>query len=299
MGNLLKQLARGADFKRALNFAVWRVRDLKYLCLRFCTLIWHWWSVRQSLEVKSKACHLEIVVTLTSHKARFRTLHLTLECLTRQHVRADRIVLWLEHEDLLLLPERVRVLVRGNLEIRAAEGGLRVYNKIIPALRDFPQSILITVDDDVAYPPDMIEKLLKEWSGHNNHVVCGMAFEIERNAMGNWCPFKQWKFVNRPLQNRADIVPFGVGGVLYPPGALSSETSNKELFLKLAPFADDLWLFWMGRLNGTKYSRIPQTWSVVEWPFSQRSALKHDNNMFRNDQQVAALGGALGWPTVD
>jgi len=48
------------------------------------------------------------------------------------------------------------------------------------------------------------------------------------------------------------LVQVGVGGVLYPPGALHEEVFNRELFKNICFHADDLWLKIMALKNGTK-----------------------------------------------
>src|SRR5688500_5188057 len=52
----------------------------------------------------------ELIISLTSYPARFRTLHLSLRCLLTQSIKPDRIVLWIAREDLPLLPASVRKL---------------------------------------------------------------------------------------------------------------------------------------------------------------------------------------------
>ena len=38
-------------------------------------------------------------------------------------------------------------------------------------------------------------------------------------------------------------------GVLYPPNCLHKDTIKRKKFMKLSPYADDIWLYWMIRLN--------------------------------------------------
>jgi hypothetical protein len=46
--------------------------------------------------------------------------------------------------------------------------------------------------------------------------------------------------------------PTGVGGILYPPKCFHKDIADKELFLKLAPNADDIWFWAMACLIGRK-----------------------------------------------
>lgn len=41
------------------------------------------------------------------------------------------------------------------------------------------------------------------------------------------------------------IMALGYGGVLYPPGAFDEEVFNEKVFMRLCPYADDIWFFAM------------------------------------------------------
>ena len=47
-------------------------------------------------------------------------------------------------------------------------------------------------------------------------------------------------------------------GVLYPPHTLYSDVSREDLFIRLAPDADDVWFWAMAVLNGTKIMLTPK-----------------------------------------
>lgn len=66
-------------------------------------------------------------------------------------------------------------------------------------------------------------------------------------SYNNW----HWADEHRNKPSLA-LMATGVGGVLYPPHCMSAEILNQELFLKLSPNADDLWLKIMQVKNGTK-----------------------------------------------
>ncbi len=52
--------------------------------------------------------------------------------------------------------------------------------------------------------------------------------------------------------------------MLYPPHSLDKIVTNKDLFIKLAPSADDVWFWAMALLQGTKYSVIDDGYKMVE-----------------------------------
>ena len=61
------------------------------------------------------------------------------------------------------------------IEIDKAEAKWRSCNKLLPTLKKYPNDIIITVDDDVAYPKDCIMQLVIE---HVKHPDCIIAHEI-------------------------------------------------------------------------------------------------------------------------
>jgi hypothetical protein len=62
----------------------------------------------------------------------------------------------------------------------------------------------------------------------------------------DWCIEPKEYFSHHQLES---IFPTGVGGILYPPGCFYKDILNKDLFTKLAPFADDIWFWAMAIIN--------------------------------------------------
>jgi len=113
------------------------------------------WRLRHPRRGRAHNLGSELIVSLTSHPPRFPTLHLTLGCLLDQSFRADRVILWIAHDDMALLPAAVRKLERRGLEIRACDD-IRSYKKLVPALEAFPHAFIVTADDDLELAPDWL-----------------------------------------------------------------------------------------------------------------------------------------------
>ena len=85
--------------------------------------------------------------------------------------------------------------------------------------------------------------------------------------------------------------------MLYPSGSLAAEVVNESAFMALAPFADDLWLYWMGRRAGSSYKIVEEPWKLTVWPTSQKTSLYAENQKGNgNDAQIANLLKAYGLP---
>lgn len=209
-----------------------------------------------------------IVVSLTSFDARIENVVYTIESLFQQWVKADAVVLWLskgQFRDGQLPESLVRQQQRG-LQVLYVED-LGPYTKYFYAFDQFPDSLIITVDDDTLYPPDMIDQLYRAWLCHPDWIHCHRAHLMRLDPRGKLAPYgdwdSDWKWRDFGGETSPLVFPTGVGGVLYFPGSLHPDAFEKEKFLKLCPKADDVWLKAMSLLQGTPCARLPDSrdWS--------------------------------------
>lgn len=233
----------------------------------------------------------KLIVSLTSYPPRFSKLHLTIKSLLAQSLTPDRIILWIAHEDkksvsAVLIEYEARF---ERFEIRYCED-LRSYKKIIPTLSKFPDHFIVTVDDDVFYSRHWLKGLCETWCGNPNEIVAYRAHKISFNIDGSIKPYSNWQKNYMSRSKNDCLFPTGCGGVLYPPGSLHEEVMNTELFRGMCPHADDVWLFWMGRLNQSRIL-VPQTsFNVVNWQGTDQSGLAQENVANNgNDLQIKAL----------
>lgn len=237
----------------------------------------------------------ELIVSLTSYPPRFPTLHLTLKCLLNQTVRPDRIILWVADHEIGQLPKKILDMKAGGLlEIRSCvDSG--PYDKIVPALEHFPYAFIVTADDDVYYKPHWLEILLSAWNGDLKNIVAHRVHRIKLDDNKEPAPYLDWKHDIGERQDSPLNFATGVGGVLYPPGALDKRVTDRDAFLKNCPKADDLWLFWMARLNGAKITKAPSDIQFVNWLASQKTALCYQNvNGAGNDVKIRNMIGSYG-----
>ena len=239
----------------------------------------------------------ELVVSLTSYPPRFPTLHLTLMSLLRQDTPPDRIVLWVARKDEPALPKRVRHLFGRGVELRIADD-VRSYKKLVFALSQFPHAYLATADDDIFYKPDWLTLLVAGLSDGRQVITCHRAHRVEEAVGGGLATYANWRWDVDDAQARlpcGDIMPTGVGGILYPPGALDPDASKRELFEEYAPSADDLWFFWCARRAGSAYRKVGPRFEQLGWWSAQEKRL-FDENIVSNDAQIERLARRFGNP---
>ena len=186
----------------------------------------------------------KIIVSLTSFPARFEKLHLVIRSLLVQTMPPDAIVLYLDDDDIVdALPDSLKKLEKYGLQIEWRHGRIKPHKKYYYAIKEHPDDIVVTVDDDVMYPAELIESLYK---AHQRFPGCVVATRAHRILFSNHKTIRSynnwhWADEHRNKPSLA-LMATGVGGVLYPPYCMSEELLNQELFLKLSPNADDLWL---------------------------------------------------------
>lgn len=191
------------------------------------------------------------IVSLTSYQKRFSTLPLCLESLFNQTFSYDRIILYLDHnENINMLPDKVKNYENLGLEIVQADDNLGCHSKYLYAMENFPNDIIITVDDDGIYDSKCFEMLYSSYLRHPESVSANRVHRITFDTEGNVKPYLEWNFEdNNILEPSMLLFATGVGGVLYPPHILPKLTFNRDLIKKYCLHTDDIWLKFMEYIN--------------------------------------------------
>lgn len=136
-------------------------------------------------------------------------------------------------------------------------GNLKAHKKYFLAMQEFPDSIIITVDDDVIYPITLVSSLVKSFKKHPNCISARLVHRIFCDDKGLLMPYKKWQHNCTQYKNpRFDLLAVGVGGILYPPHILPKEAFEIDSIRKLSLNADDIWLKFMELKNS-----IPVVWA--------------------------------------
>ena len=196
----------------------------------------------------------EIILSLTSYPARIYDIHYCIYSLLIQSLKPNKIILWLGKEQ---FPNREKDIPKNLLEF--TKYGLTIkytkdiksYKKLIPALNEYPNALIVTADDDIFYSQDWLDKLYNCWKNNKDCVVCHRAHRvgIENKKL---IPYNKWEHTIISDKPEFDVFFTGAGGVLYPPNSFYKDIDNEELFMKLAPNADDIWFWAMAVLNDKK-----------------------------------------------
>lgn len=237
----------------------------------------------------------ELIVSLTTHGRRLSDVWLAIESVMQGTVLPNRIILWLDEK---LQNEPLPVLIQKQqtrgLEVRYTND-LGPYTKLVPTLIAYPGSTIVTIDDDVLYPVDMLESLVNASYRHQKAICAHRVVEMTRDRQGQFTPLRSWIQTKKYDQISEDFFYEAVAGVLYPPHCLAAKTTDQSLFLSLSPTADDIWFNAMARKKGTpiiavnSHSEHPYLW-VNESLQADALHVKNNNpNNPLNDLQLKAI----------
>lgn len=214
------------------------------------------------MDIPTRQNREEVVVSLTSFPAAISYVVPTVKSILAGSVLPDKVVLYLTFSQFEggKLPEDLKELEDSNpiFEIRNYDSEIRSYRKLIPALKDFPDAVIVTVDDDVDYHKDMLKDLLDL---HDKLPDCVLAHRAKLMKPGK--PYKKWRkyrwyhFLFKRIHAGFKNIQTGVGGVLYPPHTLREDMLDEKLFRGMAPTTDDIWFWAAAVANGRKIVPVP------------------------------------------
>jgi len=204
----------------------------------------------------------QIIVSLTSFPAAIPYAKDAIKSILVGNTLPDKVVLYLTFSQFKdsKIPLELMALANNNplFEIRNYKEDIRSYRKLIPALNDFPNEIIVTIDDDVRYHKNMLRRLLSRHKKYPNAIIGHRIRRIKLNARyRKWKCYKRVSLLTRSFKPSYRNLQIGVGGVLYPPHSLSEEMLEPEIFMELAPTVDDIWFWAAAVAKGTKIAPIP------------------------------------------
>lgn len=264
-----------------------------YLEFKYTQMVLH--SAEMGISKEVYVPNRQIIVSLTSHGKRILDAFMAIETIMQGTIKPNRIILWLPEEEKVTSCYLENQIKRG-LEIRYVKD-LGPHTKLIPALREFPEDIIVTIDDDIFYKPDMIENLLQAHYQDSSSILANRVAVMTIDNNGKLESYLKWQHINYLHDITRRNVIIGVEGCLYPPHSLSDEIFNEAAIRELCPTADDIWFTAMAILKGTNIVHVDCRYENgfaggVANIRMQRSGLVYLNENpreCRNDIQIRAV----------
>lgn len=226
-----------------------------------------------------------VVVSLTSFPVRINQIWYTIKTLKRQSVLPEKIILWLSIEQfpngLLDIPDRLCNEIDDLFDIRFVENDLRSHKKYFYCFKNYTDKVIVTVDDDVFYNSKMLEHLIHAHRKYPNTVVCNRGLRLSKESV-----YSKWIKIRKGEGPSFNIIPTGVGGVLYPPNIYDKHIFDTDAIFKTCLRADDLWLNFMCRYKGSMIVTTDLKSEPITINASQKEALCKSNNGEDNGNDI-------------
>ena len=195
----------------------------------------------------------KVIISLTSFPERIPYVHKAICSMLHQTYKPDMVILWLaetqfpgKEDD---LPQKLLSLHQYGLTIKWIEKDIKSYKKLIPALRAYPEDIIVTADDDVYWPSEHLSKLVHGLQERPDEIQCHRITRIHyEDGLFDATIRSQEMYGSSKYCNKL----VGAGGVVYPPHCLDEEVFNEKAYLELAPTSDDIWFWAMALKRGTR-----------------------------------------------
>ncbi|MBD5294457.1 MAG: glycosyltransferase [Bacteroides sp.] len=240
-----------------------------------------------------------VIVSLTSFPAAISYAVGAIRSILRGEVLPDKLVLYVTLADFAPgeMPRELLDLQESEprFEIRDYPRDIRSYRKLVPALKDFPDDVIVTVDDDVDYHPSMLRRLLELHAKYPDDIIAHRAkIILPSKPYRKWPKLRWYDFLIKSDRAGFNVIQTGVAGVLYPPHALKQEMIDPELFTRLAPTADDIYFWAAAVANGRRVRPVPFGLNKPRELGKPKSlSLKTLNFKTAQDRNLAALQAIL------
>ena len=253
-------------------------------------------AYQQDTDAPALSNHSGVIVSLTTFPPRISQLHLMLKSILWQTCPPEKIIVWLSEQEfpgrLNDLPEELKRLMAKGIAFRFVSENFRSHKKYHYVFREYPDSKVITVDDDLIYPRNTVERLLS-LSYQYPDTVCGNVIRKIHMDGNSFSVYRKWtKVFTMPVNSSLQNVAIGCGGIYYPPHWYGEELFDWKIISEHCPSADDLWL----KANELK-RRVKVTGGgefyprPIELPQTQNNSLQKKNNgkTNLNDKQWKSL----------
>ena len=216
--------------------------------------------------------NIKVIVSLTSHDLRLKndTTTKVIFQILKGTFKDLKVCLTLYKEDVKLIPAKLQQLIDlGEVELIVADKDLAPHLKYFYAMQKYRNLPVITIDDDVLYPLDMVEKLYKAHQENPNCIIARRCFHIT-SSNGKLNSYHDW------MRHFTGIV---------------KEPNNINEIMDIR-FDDDLYLKALEVRKNLKIVNICPTWQALYEKnladaVTQSIALWNNRNIIESDKNIA------------
>ena len=242
-----------------------------------------------------------LIVSVTSFPERIPEIIPVLESIFQQTKQADLILLYLAREQFPKgeeeLPEKLRKLISdGSIVLKWCDD-LMPHKKYFYAMQEYPDDIIVTIDDDLLYDPKMLELLYQSYLRYPEAISAMRAHIMGVTSTGKIMPYEVWVKEYAQYTHKLSMWLFVTtgAGTLFPPSWRPRMLFDKEAVLKTCLRADDLWVNVCRIMTHTPVAVVKDSGKLKRLKIENASCLYELNGSGgMNDTQLNAICEYLG-----
>lgn len=232
-----------------------------------------------------------IIVSLTTFPARINNVWQVIECMKRQTCKPQKIILWLSK---VQFPTEADIPLSLKSEeddvflIRFVEGDIRSHKKYYYVSKEYPNSLVFLIDDDIYYPSDIIQKSLDAFNKYPHSVICNYGYKIKYSNTVGMLPYREWEHKYNAT-NDPNLFFGSGGGTLFIPSNMYKDLCDVKTACRLCPLADDIWLNAMARLSGCNIILLKNGNILPVYNRNNIKLMSENLNNNQNDCQLSSV----------
>lgn len=228
-----------------------------------------------------------IYVCLSSYPSRINTLIYSLKSILNQSLMPDKIYLNLAYDEFKnkeddLPLDIIKLSKEAKIQINWCEN-LKSYKKYMQ-LFDKNNDVIVCADDDLLYPENWLYELYFAYINDKSVVHCHRAHIVLFNK--TLLPYNLWIKSANIKNASTHLLATSGAGVLLKSDYFNEDFYNKELFSKLAPYADDIWLFFNLFLQDKKIKIVNNAYKNIVYVENTQENSLWQINKDNNDIQI-------------
>lgn len=201
----------------------------------------------------------ELIVSVATYPKRFNTTQF-LDCvqsiLNQKTKLKYKFIVNIYNNDIKFINNSTYCfLQKNNIEIFETPFNLKSHNKYFFTMMRYRNIPILTIDDDMIYHDDMIEKMYNCHLENTDSIIGGRCHLIRRDNSGDVLKYSMWnKDYTKITEPSEDLFSVGNGGILYPPKFSQLIQMNHIRLIKClnANCCDDVFLKYLQNINGFK-----------------------------------------------
>ena len=254
---------------------------------------------KHSYDAMAQLQSKRLIVSVTTYPRRIGVVGKALQSIYAQTKKPDEVILWLAQEQFPgkeedLPEDLIRLIEKNRLTVRWC-ADLKSHKKYFYAFQEYPDDLVVTIDDDLEYAPNMLAQLYASYLLYPEAVSTVRTHLMVLSRDDTFLPYDRWGHEQDSLVHipSMQLMATSGAGTLHPPGLFRKEFFDWQAIQDNCLYADDLWLKAMELFSDVPVVQVGPGDKLRILPGTQADSLYELN--FRQGYNDVQLNNIIRW----